>query len=166
MLANGYPSSGFPFKRVKTMKRLVHRTLFLVLALAFGGAAASLFASRADAKQGAAAVAAVQETAAPAQVEHRPGGEVNIHLPDLNQGDFLGLTGHQILLSGLVVCVLGLLFGAWTYSNVKKLPVHRSMAEISELIYETCKAYLVQQGKFLLILEVFIALVMVAYFSL
>ncbi len=101
---------------------------------------------------------------APAPVVHRPGGEVNIHLPDLNQGDFLGLTGHQILLSGLVVCVLGLLFGAWTYSNVKKLPVHRSMAEISELIYETCKAYLVQQGKFLLILEVFIGTVMVAYF--
>jgi K(+)-stimulated pyrophosphate-energized sodium pump len=101
-----------------------------------------------------------------APVEHRPGGEVNIHLPDLNQGDFLGLTGHQILLSGLVVCVLGLLFGAWTYSNVKKLPVHRSMAEISDLIYETCKAYLIQQGKFLLILEVFIALVMIAYFSL
>ena len=45
---------------------------------------------------------------------HRPGGEVNIQLPDLNQGDFLGMTGHQILLSGLVVCVLGLLFGLWT----------------------------------------------------
>jgi K(+)-stimulated pyrophosphate-energized sodium pump len=111
-------------------------------------------------------VAPIVAAQPPAPVEHRPGGEVNIHLPDLNQGDFLGLTGHQILLSGLVVCVLGLLFGAWTYSNVKKLPVHRSMAEISELIYETCKAYLVQQGKFLLILEVFIALVMVAYFSL
>ena len=105
----------------------------------------------------AAPVLAAQPPApAAAPVEHTPGGEVNIHLPDLNQGDFLGLTGHQILLSGLVVCVLGLLFGAWTYSNVKNLPVHRSMAEISELIYETCKAYLVQQGKFLLILEVFI----------
>jgi K(+)-stimulated pyrophosphate-energized sodium pump len=101
---------------------------------------------------------------ATAPVEHRPGGEVNIHLPDLNQGDFLGFTGHEILLSGLLVCVLGLAFGAWTYMNVKKLPVHRSMAEISELIYETCKAYLVQQGKFLLILELFIASVMVVYF--
>jgi K(+)-stimulated pyrophosphate-energized sodium pump len=112
-------------------------------------------------------LAAQPQTLPPtAPVEHRPGGEVNIHLPDLNQGDFLGLTGHQILLSGLVVCVLGLLFGAWTYSNVKKLPVHRSMAEISDLIYETCKAYLIQQGKFLLILEIFIALVMIAYFSL
>jgi K(+)-stimulated pyrophosphate-energized sodium pump len=104
---------------------------------------------------------------APAPVqEHIPGGEVNIHLPDLNQGDFLGLTGHQILLSGLVVCVLGLLFGAVTYGNVKRLPVHRSMAEISELIYETCKAYLIQQGKFLLILEIFIGAVIVAYFAL
>jgi K(+)-stimulated pyrophosphate-energized sodium pump len=98
--------------------------------------------------------------------EHTPGGEVNIHLPDLNQGNFLGFTGHQILLSGLVVCVLGLLFGAWTYSNVKKLPVHSSMADISALIYETCKAYLIQQGKFLLILEVFIGFVIVAYFAL
>jgi K(+)-stimulated pyrophosphate-energized sodium pump len=98
--------------------------------------------------------------------EHRPGGEVNIQLPDLNTGDFLGMTGHQILMTGLVVCVLGLLFGAWTYNGVKNLPVHKSMADISELIYETCKAYLIQQGRFLLILEVFIGVVMVAYFSL
>src|SRR5689334_7794293 len=97
---------------------------------------------------------------------HRPGGEVNIQLPDLNQGDFLGMTGHQILLSGLVVCVLGLLFGLWTYTAVKNLPVHKSMSDVSELIYETCKAYLIQQGKFLLILEVFIGIVMVAYFLL
>jgi K(+)-stimulated pyrophosphate-energized sodium pump len=102
------------------------------------------------------------ETHAPTQ--HMPGGEVNIHLPDLNQGDFLGMTGHQILLSGLVVCVLGLLFGAWTYAGVKRMPVHRSMADISELIYETCKAYLVQQGKLLLILELFIGTIIVAYF--
>jgi K(+)-stimulated pyrophosphate-energized sodium pump len=97
---------------------------------------------------------------------HAPGGEINIQLPDLNQGDFLGMTGHQILLTGLVVCVLGLLFGAWTYVGVKNLPVHSSMAEVSALIYETCKAYLIQQGKFLLILEAFIGAVMVAYFAL
>ncbi len=146
------------------MKRLVHRTLFLFLALAFSGAAASLFASRAEAKQGAAAVAAVQETAAPAQAEHRPGGEVNLHLPNLRQGDFFGMTGHRILMFGLVVCVLGLLFGMTTYTAVKKLPVHSSMAEVSELIYETCKAYLRQQGKFLLVLFGFIGLVIVFYF--
>jgi K(+)-stimulated pyrophosphate-energized sodium pump len=98
--------------------------------------------------------------------EHRPGGEVNLQLPDLNQGDFLGFTGHQILLSGLVVCVLGLLFGLLSYSHVKNLPVHRSMAEISELIYETCKAYMLQQGKLLLVLFLFIGAVIVVYFLL
>ncbi|HET7745945.1 MAG TPA: sodium/proton-translocating pyrophosphatase, partial [Vicinamibacteria bacterium] len=95
---------------------------------------------------------------------HTPGGEVNIQLPSLAQGDFLGLNGHQFLLGGLLVCGLGLLFGLWTYLGVSKLPVHRSMAEISELIYETCKAYLVQQGRFLLILEAFIGVIIVAYF--
>ncbi len=102
----------------------------------------------------------------PQTPEHRPGGEVNIRLPDLHQGDFLGFTGHQILLSGLVVCGLGLLFGLWSYAAVKKMPVHRSMAEISDLIYATCKAYLVQQGKFLLVLLLFIGAVIVAYFAL
>ena len=102
--------------------------------------------------------------AAQPEPEHRPGGEVNIQLPDLNQGDFLGMTGHQILLTGLVVCVLGLLFGFWTYTAVKNLPVHKAMADVSAIIYETCKAYLIQQGKFLLILELFIGTVMVAYF--
>ena len=97
---------------------------------------------------------------------HTPGGEVNIQLPDLNTGDFLGMTGHQILLSGILVCVLGLLFGLLTYSAVRKLPVHRSMAEVSDLIYETCKAYLVQQGRFLLILLAFIGAVIVVYFLL
>jgi K(+)-stimulated pyrophosphate-energized sodium pump len=112
------------------------------------------------------AAAAQTQPPADAAPVHRPGGEVNIHLPDLNQGNFLGMTGHQILLSGLVVCVLGLMFGAWSYAGVKRLPVHKSMSDISELIYETCKAYLIQQGKLLLILQAFIAVVMVAYFSL
>jgi K(+)-stimulated pyrophosphate-energized sodium pump len=98
--------------------------------------------------------------------EHRPGGEVNLRLPDLNQGDFFGFTGHQILLTGLVVCVLGLLFGLMSYSHVKQLPVHRSMAEISELIYETCKAYMVQQGKLLVVLLGFIGAVIFIYFEL
>ena len=107
--------------------------------------------------------AAPTESAAEGQA-HRPGGEVNIQLPDLSQGEFLGVNGHQILMSGLLVCVLGLLFGAWTYAGVKRLPVHRSMAEISDLIYETCKAYMVQQGKLLLVLELFIGTIIVAYF--
>jgi K(+)-stimulated pyrophosphate-energized sodium pump len=113
----------------------------------------------------AAPFAAAQEPAQ-AGAEHRPGGEVNIRLPDLNQGDFLGFTGHEILLSGIVVCVLGLLFGLVSYNRVKGLPVHRSMAEISELIYETCKAYMIQQGKLLLVLLGFIGTVIVVYFLL
>ncbi len=106
--------------------------------------------------------------AAPAGHGHRPGGEVNLELPDLGtpEAQFLGFTGHNILLSGLVVCVLGLLFGFLTYTGVKKLPVHKAMADISELIYETCKAYLIQQGKLLLVLECFIGAVIVVYFLL
>ncbi len=111
-------------------------------------------------------VLAAQEPTGAAAPEHRPGGEVNLRLPDLNQGDFLGFTGHDILLSGLVVCVLGLLFGLWSYTNVRGLPVHRSMADISDLIYETCKAYLIQQGKLLLVLLGFIGTVIVIYFLL
>jgi K(+)-stimulated pyrophosphate-energized sodium pump len=111
---------------------------------------------------GAPALSA-QEAGVPA---HRPGGEINLQLPDLNSGDFLGMTGHQILLSGLAVCVLGLLFGLWTYAGVKKLPVHKSMADVSDLIYETCKAYMIQQGKFLLLLLGFIGTVMIVYFVL
>jgi K(+)-stimulated pyrophosphate-energized sodium pump len=99
-----------------------------------------------------------------AEHPHTPGGEVNIQLPSLAQGDFIGLNGQQILMTGLVVCVLGLLFGAWTYVGVKALPVHRSMAEIAELIYETCKAYMIQQGKLLLVLQAFIGTIIVAYF--
>ncbi len=109
------------------------------------------------------AFALAAQESAPA---HRPGGEINLQLPSLDAGNFLGLTGHEILLSGLVVCVLGLLFGLWSYVGVKRLPVHRSMAEVSELIYETCKAYLLQQGKLLLGLFVFIGLVILFYFRL
>jgi K(+)-stimulated pyrophosphate-energized sodium pump len=167
MLASGPGFDGLPIPESDKMKRLVHRTLFTLVALAFTGAAASLFAPRAEALQNPAAVVAVQEPATQAaQPEHRPGGEVNIHLPDLNQGDFFGMTGHQILMFGLGVCVLGLLFGMMSYTAVKKLPVHESMAEVSELIYVTCKAYLAKQGRFLLILFAFISIVIVAYFML
>ncbi|MCU0620450.1 MAG: sodium-translocating pyrophosphatase, partial [Gemmatimonadales bacterium] len=112
---------------------------------------------------GAAPTLLAQEGTVPA---HRPGGEINLQLPNLDSGSFLGMTGHQILLSGLAVCVLGLLFGLMSYAGVKKMPVHRSMAEVSELIYETCKAYMVQQGRFLLVLLGFIGTVIVAYFLL
>jgi K(+)-stimulated pyrophosphate-energized sodium pump len=102
--------------------------------------------------------------AAAAERPHTPGGEVNLRLPSLAQGSFFGLNGHQFLLGGLVICVLGLMFGLQSYLSVRALPVHAAMREISELIYETCKAYMIQQGKLLLVLELFIGTVMVAYF--
>jgi K(+)-stimulated pyrophosphate-energized sodium pump len=93
------------------------------------------------------------------------GGEANLVVPDLSQAQFLGVSGRALLLSGLVVCALGLLFGLIIYSQLKNMRVHQSMREISELIYETCKTYLITQGKFILILEVFIGLVIALYFG-
>jgi K(+)-stimulated pyrophosphate-energized sodium pump len=93
------------------------------------------------------------------------GGEANLQVPDLHKVPFLGMDGHSILLIGLVFCVLGLLFGLVIYMQLKKLPVHRTMCEISELIYETCKTYLQTQGKFLMLLWAFIAVVILAYFG-
>ena len=93
------------------------------------------------------------------------GGEAGLKLPDLSQVTFLGIDGHKLLLFGIVICVLGLLFGMTIFTKLKNLPVHHSMREISELIYETCKTYLVTQGKFLLLLWVFIAIVIVLYFG-
>jgi K(+)-stimulated pyrophosphate-energized sodium pump len=93
------------------------------------------------------------------------GGEANLKLPDLSQVSFLGVNGHQLLLYGIVICVFGLLFGLTIFTRLKNMPVHRSMREISELIYETCKTYLITQGKFLLFLEIFIAAVIILYFG-
>ncbi len=93
------------------------------------------------------------------------GGEANLILPDLSSVQFMGIDGHTLLMSGLVVCVLGLIFGLVIYGQLKNLPVHRSMLEVSELIYETCKTYLVTQGKFILVLELFIGAIMVVYFG-
>src|ERR1700712_5964235 len=87
--------------------------------------------------------------------------EADLVLPDLSNPNitFFGMTGHNLLLGGLGVCVLGLLFGLMMYVQLKNMPVHRSMREISELIFETCKTYLVTQGKFILLLEAFIGVV-------
>jgi K(+)-stimulated pyrophosphate-energized sodium pump len=94
------------------------------------------------------------------------GGEANLVLPDLSQATFLGGTnGRTLLMWGLLVCALGLLFGIATYTQLRNLPVHKSMLEISELIYETCKTYLITQGKFLLVLWIFIAVIISAYFG-
>ncbi|MGA8874797.1 MAG: sodium-translocating pyrophosphatase [Candidatus Korobacteraceae bacterium] len=93
------------------------------------------------------------------------GGEATLQVPDLSTVSFLGMNGHSILLIGLIFCAFGLLFGLMIYVQLKKLPVHRAMREISELIYETCKTYVVTQGKFLMILWAFIAVVILAYFG-
>jgi len=93
------------------------------------------------------------------------GGEAGLKLPDLSQVTFLGIDGHKLLLFGIVICIFGLVFGLWIYSHLKNLPVHKSMLDVSELIYETCKTYLFTQGKFLMILWVFIAVVIVMYFG-
>jgi K(+)-stimulated pyrophosphate-energized sodium pump len=93
------------------------------------------------------------------------GGEAGLKLPDLSSVQFLGIDGHKLLLFGLLFCVLGLAFGLLIYSRLKNLPVHKSMRDISELIYETCKTYLFTQGKFLMLLWIFIAVVIVLYFG-
>src|SRR3984885_10197187 len=92
-------------------------------------------------------------------------GEANLKLPDLSSVQFMGVDGHRLLLWGILFCVLGLAFGLFIYTRLKNMPVHRSMREISELIYETCKTYLFTQGKFLLLLWLFIAVVIVLYFG-
>ena len=93
------------------------------------------------------------------------GGEAALELPDLSSVSFLGVNGHSLLMIGLLFCVFGLGFGMVIFMRLKNLPVHRSMREISELIYETCKTYLVTQGKFLMLLWAFIAAVIVLYFG-
>jgi len=93
------------------------------------------------------------------------GGEASLVIPDLSQGTFLGANGRTLLMGGLGICALGLLFGLITYMQLRDLPVHSAMLEVSELIWETCKTYLFTQGKFLLILELFIGVIIVFYFG-
>ncbi len=151
-LPGAAPSRPFPLALLRTLlSRLGVAALALVACLSL---AAPAFA----AAPGAAA-------------EHKAGGEVNIILPDLTnstvKATFLGgMSGHSLLLAGLLVSGLGLAFGLVIYGQLKSMPVHKSMLEISELIYATCKAYLFRQGKFLMILWAFVAAAMTAYFLL
>jgi K(+)-stimulated pyrophosphate-energized sodium pump len=92
-------------------------------------------------------------------------GEADLIVPDLSSESFLGMPGSTLLTIGIGVCVLGLVFGGVIYTQLKNLPVHASMREVSELIYETCKTYLFTQGKFLLLLWIFIGAIMVWYFG-
>jgi Na+/H+-translocating membrane pyrophosphatase len=98
-------------------------------------------------------------------VFQRPGGEANLVIPDLNTVDFMGIGGHDLLMIGFLVCLAGLGFGGLIYVQLKKLPVHSSMLEVSELIYATCKSYMIQQGKFLARLFIFIGVIAAVYFG-
>jgi K(+)-stimulated pyrophosphate-energized sodium pump len=128
----------FNFTRVKTLLKCHYRTVAALMGLllpTFAGA---------------------QESA---------GGEASLKLPDLSVVNHFGLSGPALLMVGLAFCVLGLIFGLGILVQLKNLPVHKSMREMSELIYETCKTYLITQGKFIMLLWVFIAVIISLYFG-
>src|SRR5882724_453979 len=131
------------------LRRAVPYVLSVLVALAAGGLPLTVLLA--------------QESATPAR---HAGGEAALVLPDLGTATFLGgIDGRTLLLGGLVVCALGLAFGLAIYNQLKHMAVHRSMLEVSELIYETCKTYLLTQGRFLLILWVFIGIAVAVYFG-
>ncbi|SPF41242.1 K(+)-insensitive pyrophosphate-energized proton pump [Candidatus Sulfopaludibacter sp. SbA4] len=102
----------------------------------------------------------------PLMAQEQGGGEADLNLPSLNTATFLGgIPGGTLLMGGLVVSALGLIFGLMIYVRLRNMPVHSSMREVSELIYETCKTYLATQGKFLALLEVFISVIIIFYFG-
>jgi K(+)-stimulated pyrophosphate-energized sodium pump len=140
--------------RAKTARVLVPVLMFVVLLLAAPNAARA-----AQLQPGAGQ--------APAGASSEAGGEASLVLPDLSTVDFLNgaVNGRTLLMAGILVAGLGLLFGLTVFTQLKNLPVHASMLEVSELIYETCKTYLTTQGKFILLLEVFIGAIIVLYFG-
>src|SRR3954466_9699453 len=146
------------------MKSWITRTLVLAMLMVCIAGVAQAQSADTTHPAGNAPVAAQESSLAGQPVEAQT--EANLVLPDLNSATFLGgITGQRLLLYGLIVCVLGLLFGFVMYVKLKKLEVHKSMLEISELIYETCKTYLQTQGKFILLLELFIGVIMIFYFG-
>jgi len=94
-------------------------------------------------------------------------GEADINLPDLTQVSFMGgtLAGLTILNVGLIICLIGMAFGIMQYVQTKNLPAHKAMLDVSQTIWETCKTYLFQQGKFLIALWILIAICIVYYFG-
>ncbi len=91
-------------------------------------------------------------------------GEADLVIPDLSSVNFFNVDGYTLLFWGMAICIFGFIFGFAQFSAIRKLPVHKSMHDISELIYETCKTYLMTQGKFILILEMLVGIIIVAYF--
>jgi hypothetical protein len=97
---------------------------------------------------------------------HQGGGEDSLKVPEeLDTQLFFGLPASKLLMLGLGVCALGIVFGLVVYRQLKNAPVHKAMLEVSELIYETCKTYLVTQAKFLGLLWLFIGAVIVVYYG-
>src|SRR6202165_848564 len=163
-------------RRMVSLKSLALLAVFAVLALVLPAAFAHSHGHAQPQSTQPVAVAGLRTaTTAPAPAgtsqagtpAPEPGGEANLTLPDMSTVSFLNdsIDGHKLLMIGLVFCFLGGLFGLVIYMQLKNLPVHRTMREISELIYETCKTYLTTQGKFILILEAFIAVIIVLYFG-
>jgi K(+)-stimulated pyrophosphate-energized sodium pump len=111
------------------------------------------------------AISLLSLTSGSAHADPEGGGEAALVLPDLHDAEFAGFQGTSLLTAGLGVCLLGLLFGLVIYRQLQAMPVHQSMKEISELIYATCKTYLVTQVRFLLILEAFIGVIIALYFG-
>ncbi len=114
-------------------------------------------------------VIALAALGAPLMAQETGGGEANLKLPSFNDEKLVtflgGFTGSHLLMGGLVVSALGLIFGLIIFTRLRDMPVHSSMREVSELIYETCKTYLATQGKFLCVLEGFIAVIIIFYFG-
>jgi K(+)-stimulated pyrophosphate-energized sodium pump len=91
--------------------------------------------------------------------------EADLIVPNLASGMFMGVDGRSLLIWGIGICILGFVFGIVQFTKIMNMPVHKSMKDISELIFQTCKTYLITQGKFLLVLELIVGIVMVAYFG-
>jgi len=108
--------------------------------------------------------ASMRQTPASPPQPHR-GGEASLVLPDLRAAELGGFDARTLLFLGLGVCAVGLLFGVVAARRLKRLPVHPAMLEVSELIYETCKAYLIRQGRFILLLECFVGAIIALYYS-
>ena len=133
------------------MENAFRRTLPILLSLVMAAIALPVHAASLMAQAGTA--------------PQRAGGEANLVIPDLSQVQFFGMAGTSLLKAGIGICILGLIFGLVISTRLKNMPVHSSMRAISELIYETCKTYLITQGKFILLLEVFIGAVIALYFG-
>jgi K(+)-stimulated pyrophosphate-energized sodium pump len=128
-------------------------------------ATALMLQSAAPAGDLAGAAAETVDAHASGVAHARPHSEADLVLPDFRAVHFFGIDGWTLLLIGIGVCILGLVFGMVIFSRLKNMPVHKSMLEISELIYATCKTYLATQAKFIAILWVFIAAIIVVYFG-